>query len=185
MTEADYDPNSHGTCTASKVAGRVIGVAKKASLIVVKQGLTPSSWLDAMVKVNNDLKRRARAGERVAGYNVIRTQTGSPRMDKYSIIKIKYLILKYVEKYGVIFVCTIRQQILPAISMFLHFSPQNFQSFRLDQWIFLGMRRSSHPEDLRSRSVHQGILYNVPRVQVEPDPKEEPEPRSLPQPSPG
>lgn len=59
-----------------------------------------------MVKVNNDLRRRARAGERVAGYNVIRTQTGSPRMDKYSIIKIKYLILKYVEKYGVIFVCT-------------------------------------------------------------------------------
>lgn len=72
----------------------------------MKQGLTLSSWLDAMVKVNNDLRRRARAGERVAGYNVIRTQTGSPRMDKYSIIKIKYLILKYVEKYGVIFVCT-------------------------------------------------------------------------------
>lgn len=78
----------------------------KASLIIVKQGLTPSSLLDAMVKVNNDLRRRARAGERVAGYNVIRTQTGSPRMDKYSIIKIKYLILKYVEQYGVIFVCT-------------------------------------------------------------------------------
>lgn len=27
-------------------------------------------------------------------------------MDKYSIIKIKYLILKHVEKDGVIFVCT-------------------------------------------------------------------------------
>lgn len=55
-TEADDDPNSHGTCTASKVAGRVFGVAKKASLIVVNRFLTRSSWLHAMVKVANDLR---------------------------------------------------------------------------------------------------------------------------------
>ncbi|MCJ1346209.1 hypothetical protein MMC31_004424 [Peltigera leucophlebia] len=105
-TEVDDDPGSHGSCLASKVAGRVFGVAKKASLIVVKRTLELSSWLDAMVKVANDLRRRARAGERIAGYNVISMQTSSPRIDKYSLIKMRYLILKYLEKYGVIFVCT-------------------------------------------------------------------------------
>lgn len=105
-TEVDDDPSSHGTCLASKIAGREYGVAKKASLIVVKRSLKLSSWLDAMVKVANDLRRRARAGERIAGYNVISMQTSSPRMDKYSLVKIRYLILKYLEKYGVIFVCT-------------------------------------------------------------------------------
>lgn len=105
-TEADDDPRSHGTCLASKVAGRVFGVAKKASLIVVKRSVKLSSWLDAMVKVANDLRRRARAGERIAGYNVISMQTSSPRLDKYSKTKMKHLILKYLEKYRVIFVCT-------------------------------------------------------------------------------
>lgn len=70
-TEADDDPSSHGTCTASEIAGRVFGVAKKASLIIVKRSLKLSSWLDAMVKVANDLRRRARAGELIAGYNFI------------------------------------------------------------------------------------------------------------------
>ena len=78
---AEDDPNSHGTCIASKVAGRLLGVAKKASLVAVERVLMLSSWLAAMVKVNNDLRRRARAGERIAGYSVISMQTGSPRME--------------------------------------------------------------------------------------------------------
>lgn len=106
ITETDDDLHSHGTCIASKVAGRVLGIAKKASLIVVKRSLKLSSWLDAMVKVANDLRRRARAGERIAGYNIISMQTSSRRMDKYTQTKMKYLILKYLDNYGVIFVCT-------------------------------------------------------------------------------
>lgn len=70
-TEADDDSSSHGTGTASKIAGRVFGVAKKASLIVVKRSLKLSSWLDAMVNVANDLRRRARARELIADYNFI------------------------------------------------------------------------------------------------------------------
>lgn len=70
-TEADDDSSSHGTCTAYKIAGRVFGVAKNASLIVVKRSLKLSSWLDAMAKVANDLRRRARAGELIADYNFI------------------------------------------------------------------------------------------------------------------
>lgn len=36
---ADDDPNSHETCIASKVAGKVFGFAKKASSIFLKRGL--------------------------------------------------------------------------------------------------------------------------------------------------
>lgn len=106
-TEADDDPGPHGTCLASKVAGRVLGVAKKAALIVVKRSVRLSSWLDAMVKVANDLRGRARAGERIAGYNVISMQTSSPRMDKYSQTKDEvFNSLSTSDRYGVIFVCT-------------------------------------------------------------------------------
>ena len=72
----------------------------------MKRSSKLGSWLDAMVKVANDLRRREQPGERVAGYNVISMQTSSLRVDKYSLTKMKYLIPKYLEKYGVTFVCT-------------------------------------------------------------------------------
>lgn len=163
-TEVDDDPGSHGTCLASKVAGRVLGVAKKASLIVVKRSVRLSSWLDAMVKVANDLRSRARAEERIAGYNVISMQSSSPRMDKYSQTKMKYLILKYFDKYGVIFVCTPGNN-RGHINVPASFSPI-IPIISVGQLMFLGVCHPSHPEGLQSRSVHQAIICYVPREQV-------------------
>lgn len=107
-TEPEMDFEGHGTCVASKVAGIEYGVAKKASLIMVKIAKECHSLLEALVSILNDFRRRKRAGEKIAGYNVItiQQQTGAGRkVSKLTTALMKFLISTIMEKYGVVIVC--------------------------------------------------------------------------------
>ena len=100
--------NGHGSCAASKVAGRATGVAKKTSLIIVKTTSSLSSFVDAVTEVLNDLRRRTIAGEYKAGYNIVTLQQsfeGPAEIDKWSMSKVTRQILKLISTYGIVFVC--------------------------------------------------------------------------------
>ena len=107
-TEPEVDWEGHGTCVASKVAGLEYGVAKKASLIMVKIARVCHSLLEALVSVLNDLRRRRKAGENIAGYNVITIQHGTGpgrKVSKLTTALMKMLISAIMEKYAVVIVC--------------------------------------------------------------------------------
>lgn len=107
-TEPEMDLEGHGTCVASKVAGIEYGVAKKASLIIVKIAKVCHSLLEALVSILNDLRRRKKAGENIAGYNVItiQKQTGAgKKVSKLTTALMKILISAIMEKYAVVIVC--------------------------------------------------------------------------------
>lgn len=100
--------NGHGSCAASKVAGRVTGVAKKTSLIIVKTTMSLSSLVDAITVVLNDLRRRTIAGEYKPGYNIVTVQQGfegPAQIDKWSMSKVTRQILKLISTYGIVLVC--------------------------------------------------------------------------------
>lgn len=99
--------DGHGSCVASKVAGRHFGVAKKTSLIIVKHTAALSSFLHAMALVLNDLGRRSRAGLYRPGYNVVTVQRGfrgPDEIDSWSLSKLTRQISKLVSTYGIVFV---------------------------------------------------------------------------------
>ncbi|KAL8837691.1 MAG: hypothetical protein Q9170_002423 [Blastenia crenularia] len=55
--------NGHRTCTASKVAGRIFGSAKKPRLVVVKMpDLTIASVADVMYTIVKGIKKKRRQG---------------------------------------------------------------------------------------------------------------------------
>lgn len=107
--EIDDYPGGHGTCAASKVAGVNFGVAKKASLIIVRIKMNASSMLSAYVQVLNDLRRRKKAGERIPGYNIVTTSVnaviGSGSGWKTTLTTLTSLISAIINLYGIVFVC--------------------------------------------------------------------------------
>lgn len=106
--ESDNHPLGHGSCTASKIAGVDYGVAKKASLIIVKINTKwLSSGLDGLVLVLNDLRRRKKDGEYIPGYNIVSMQSAlkNSLADRYSTDTLKYLISELINMYGIILVC--------------------------------------------------------------------------------
>lgn len=97
----------HGSCVASKVAGRFFGVAKKTSLIIVKSTSELSSFMDAITEVLNDVRCLAISGEYRPGYNIVTMQRGfrgATEIDKWSKVKITRLISKLISQYGIVFV---------------------------------------------------------------------------------
>lgn len=106
--ESDYNLDGHGSCVASKVAGVESGVAKKASLVIVKTKPNVSSSLDGLMKVINDLRKRETAGgEVVPGYNVvtiawrIKLQQGEGALIQE---RLTGLINKMIKLYGLVIV---------------------------------------------------------------------------------
>ena len=99
--------SGHGSCVASKVAGRFYGVAKKTSLIIVKHTTGLSSFVHAIALILNDLRRRTQAGGYKPGYNIVTVQRGfraTDNIDKWSISKITRQISKLIYIYGIVFV---------------------------------------------------------------------------------
>ncbi len=99
--------NGHGSCVASKVAGRFYGVAKKTSLIIVKHTASLSSFVHAISLVLNDLRRRTVAGAYRPGYTIVTVQRGfrgPDEIDKWSLAKLTRQISKLISKYGIVFV---------------------------------------------------------------------------------
>lgn len=106
--ESDDHPLGHGSCAASKITGVDYGVAKKASLIIVKINTKwLSSGLDGLVLILNDLRRRKKEGEYIPGYNVVSMQSAlkNSLADRYSTDTFKYLISELINQYGIILVC--------------------------------------------------------------------------------
>lgn len=99
--------DGHGSCVASKVAGRFYGVAKKASLIIVKHTTSLSSFVHAIAIVLNDLRRQNVAGMYRPGYTIVTVQRGfrgPDEIDKWSLAKLSGHISKLISKYGIVFV---------------------------------------------------------------------------------
>ena len=65
----DYD--DYGTCRASKIVGRNLGVAKRAKVMITMVSLSLSSVLDAMVQIASVLSNKDQRGENVRGYYVM------------------------------------------------------------------------------------------------------------------
>ena len=106
--ESDHHIDGHGSCVASKIAGVKSGVAKKASLVIVKAMPEMSSSLDVLVKVLNDLRTRALGGESLPGYNVLNISWGIGfREGEGGLIqhRLTYLISKMILTYGLVIVC--------------------------------------------------------------------------------
>lgn len=106
--ESDVHLDGHGSCVASKVAGVKSGVAKKASLVIVKTMPEMSSVLDAFVKLLNDLRQRQNSGEALPGYNVLNISwTMRFRNGRGGLIihKLTTLITKMITQYGLVIVC--------------------------------------------------------------------------------
>lgn len=125
--EPETDVEGHGTCVASKVAGIKYGVAKKASLIMVKIAKVCHSLLEALVRILNDLRRRKQMGENIAGYNVItiQQQTGAGRkVSKLTTTLMKTLISTIMEKYAVVIVSAAGNDAREVDSLPSSFSPQ-------------------------------------------------------------
>ncbi|KAL8868877.1 MAG: hypothetical protein Q9174_004694, partial [Haloplaca sp. 1 TL-2023] len=60
------DGGGHGTCTASKAAGRIFGASKSATLVVVKMAdLTEASVAGVLGTVNDDIISKGRQGRSV------------------------------------------------------------------------------------------------------------------------
>ncbi len=72
----DTDPDGHGTCIASKIAGRIYGVAKKASITLVKTRPTVGSFIDALGKIISDLQRIEESGQETRGWAVVNISGG-------------------------------------------------------------------------------------------------------------
>lgn len=105
--EVRYKRTGHGSCVASKVAGKQCGVAKKTSLIIVKTTYELSSFIDGITEVLNDVRRLAIAGSFKPGYNVVTMQRsfrGPKEVDKWSKVQITRMISKLISKYGIVFV---------------------------------------------------------------------------------
>ena len=106
--ESDHHIDGHGSCIASKIAGVESGVAKKASLVIVKAMPEVSSSLDALMKVINDLRKRGLAGgDFIPGYNVLTISWRIElRQGAGSLIqeRLTSLISKMVFSYGLVIV---------------------------------------------------------------------------------
>lgn len=98
----------HGTCMASKIAGEYYGVAKAASLIIVKISSLIGSFLDALGKIIVDLQQFGKKESR--GWTVINVSgtwsaplapQGESRPDAARLLG---LIAKLVEEYEVVVV---------------------------------------------------------------------------------
>ena len=125
-TEPEMDVEGHGTCVASKVAGIEYGVAKKALLIMVKIAKVCHSLLEAFVRILNDIRRRKKAGENIAGYSVItiQQQTGAGRkVSKLTTTLMKILLSTIMEKYAVVVVCAAGNDAREVDSLPSSFSP--------------------------------------------------------------
>lgn len=126
-TEPEIDVEGHGTCVASKIAGIEYGVAKKASLIMVKIAKVCHSLLEALVRILNDLRRRKQLGENIAGYNVITIQqqtVAGKKVSKLTTTLMKILISTIMEKYAVVIVCAAGNDAREVDSLPSSFSPQ-------------------------------------------------------------
>lgn len=98
----------HGTCMASKIAGEYYGVAKAASLIIVKINSLIGSFLDALGKIILDLQRFGK--EKSRGWTVINVSGTwsaplAPKAESQpDAARMLELIAKLVEEYEVVVV---------------------------------------------------------------------------------
>lgn len=98
----------HGTCMASKIAGEFYGVAKTASLIIVKISSFIGSFLDALGKIMEDLQQIGKKASR--GCTVINVSGTwpaplGPQADSQpDAARMLKLIAKMVEEYEVVLV---------------------------------------------------------------------------------
>ena len=70
-TEFREDYDDYGTCRASKIVGRNLGVAKRAKVMITMISRSLGSLLDAMVQIANVLNDKDQRGEKVRGYHVM------------------------------------------------------------------------------------------------------------------
>lgn len=101
--------SGHGSCVASKVAGRFYGVAKKTSLIIVKHTASLSSFVHAIALALNDLRRQTVAGTYRPGYTIVTVQRGfrgPDEIDKWTLSKLSRQISKLISTYGIVFVAS-------------------------------------------------------------------------------
>lgn len=73
---AQSDEYEHGTCLGSLICGQRLGVANRASMVVVKFYPLQSSILNALQLVIDDLLDRISSGQQVAGYTVVNASFG-------------------------------------------------------------------------------------------------------------
>lgn len=106
--ESDHHIDGHGSCIASKIAGVESGVAKKASLVIVKAMPEVSSSLDGLMKVSNDIrKRELQGGESLPGYSVltiawrIKLPPGGGSLIQETLTRLTYRMIK---SYGLVIV---------------------------------------------------------------------------------
>ena len=107
--ESDHHIDGHGSCIASKIAGVESGVAKKASLVIVKTMPDVSSSLDGLMKVINDLRKREMAGGKsfLPGYSVltiawrIKLPPGGGSLIQETLTRLTY---KMIKSYGLVIV---------------------------------------------------------------------------------
>ncbi|TDZ18873.1 Subtilisin-like protease 2 [Colletotrichum orbiculare MAFF 240422] len=67
--EEDVDPGGHGSCAGSKVNGPKYGVAKKASLVVVKAGTSSVDTNDALDKILQDVRAKKLQGKAIVNFS--------------------------------------------------------------------------------------------------------------------
>lgn len=102
-----YD-TAFGTCHASKMVGRTVGVARKAKVLIAKIYTTLSSLVDVLARVFNYLSDKRLAGKNVQGYHVMsfmlvwdqQDEKITARFDELLDLLIKYLQLVVVVPAG-------------------------------------------------------------------------------------
>lgn len=98
--ETDPDPNGHGTCVASKIAGLTNGVDKDGNLIVVKTTNWQSSVLNALSKIISDLERRGMG----KGFAIVNISMGWQSVYGENEKRMAKLIRRLVEEFQVVIV---------------------------------------------------------------------------------
>ena len=101
----DRDPDSHGTCMASRICGKRSGTAKQTTVIPAVVGETVEGFLSALQKVLADIPERRKKGQCLAGKTVVSI---SLTVDNYDVDYITLLsdTIKGIMDLGVVVVCS-------------------------------------------------------------------------------
>ena len=100
----DRNPDSHGTCMASRICGKRSGAAKQTTVIPVVIGETEEGFLSALQKVLADIPERRKKGQCLAGKTVVSISIG---IEAYVADYITLLsdAIKGIMDLGVVVVC--------------------------------------------------------------------------------
>ena len=102
--KVDRNPDSHGTCMASRICGKRSGAAKQTTVIPAVVGETEEGVLSAIQKVLEDIPKRREKGQCLAGKTVVSI---SLTIETYDADYITLLsnALKGIMDLGVVVVC--------------------------------------------------------------------------------